>query len=173
MIGSRTLMILVTLLLIGSSALLMILGNTLAGLVAALAVVAASLFCRNSSSRAAWVGSLGAIGIFLAGTPLTGAAPEGILISAVMALYFVCFVQLLKVSPLQAASPNGPYTLAFYGTLLLAYLLLQNRLFPFPFVLAIFLASVFILMSLALGKWAGGAGWPRLVNLKTHRFRTG
>lgn len=150
MIASRAPLILATLLLLGAGALLLILGNSLAILVALMAVLSASFFCKSASSTSAWICSLGAIGIFLAGTPLTGAAPEGILVSAVMALYFVCFVQLLKVAPLHAASPNGPYTLTFYGTLLLAYLLLQNRLFPFPFVVAIFLASVFILLSLAL-----------------------
>ncbi|NCF91332.1 MAG: hypothetical protein GWQ05_10290 [Verrucomicrobiaceae bacterium] len=150
MIGSRTPLVLVTLLLFGSGALLLLLGNALAILVAFVAVLASSLFCGGTSSRSAWVCSLGAIGIFLAGTPLAGAAPEGILISAVMALYFVCFVQQLKVTPPDATSPTGPYTLTFYGTLLLAYLLLQNRLFHFPFVLAIFLASILILLSLAL-----------------------
>ena len=150
MIGPRTPLILATLLLFGSGALLLILGNSLAILVALVAVLAASLVRGGAGSKSAWIGSLGAIGIFLAGSPLTGSPNEGILISAVMALYYVCFVQLLKVSPLHTASPTGPYTLTFYGTLLLAYLLLQHRLFPFPFVVAIFLASVFILLSLAL-----------------------
>ena len=123
MIGSRTPLVLVTLLLFGSGALLLLLGNALAILVAFVALLASSLFCGGTSSRSAWVCSLGAIGIFLAGTPLAGAAPEGILISAVMALYFVCFVQQLKVAPLDATSPTGPYTLTFYGTLLIPTIL--------------------------------------------------
>ena len=151
MATSRIPPILALLLLFGSGALLFVIGTPIPLLIAAAGVFIAYLTAGQRRLSSAWIGSIGAIAIFLSGTPLTGGPPDALLISAVMAMYFIGAIQLLKPMPLSSAgTTSGPYTLMFYGSLLIAYLLLSNRLFPFPFVIGIFLATLFILVSLTL-----------------------
>lgn len=150
MSASRLSLALTALLLLGSGGLLLLLGNMIPILVAVVLLLLSLMFRRLGGAASAWLSTIGGIGIFLAGTPLTGSPPEGLLISAVMALYFICWVQLLKGGTMSVFAPTGPFTLMFYGSILLVYLLLRSSLFPLPQVITIVMASAFILVSLAL-----------------------
>ena len=138
------------LLLLGAGLLMLTLGTSLPLLCALAGTLAAAMLSRRPGGGLIWLSIIGGIAIFVSGTPLMGSPPRGLLLSAVMALYFLCWVQQLTASPLSQFSLANPFTLAFYGTLALAYLLLAARIFPLPHAVGVFLAAVFILASLAL-----------------------
>jgi hypothetical protein len=142
--------LLTTALILGAGLLMLLLGSALPLLVSGVGLLIAGLLGGKTGNISAWISTFGSIAIFLAGTPLAGSPPEGLLITAVMAVYFICWVQQMKNTPLSPLVPTGPITLAFYGTLLLAYLLLKGQPFLLPFVVTIFIATLFILINLAL-----------------------
>ncbi len=149
--ASRLPIALITLLLLGAGMLMLSLGNVYPLLVAVAGILLGALLGqRPGSGASAWISTAGALAIFLAGTPITGSPPEGLLISAVMAIYFICWIQQNKPPTQSPFAPTGPLTLSFYASLFLAFLLLRSRLFPFPYLVGTLAATLIILLSLAL-----------------------
>ena len=147
-----------SLLLLGAGLLGVTIGNHLPLLVSLVGVLAGGGLIAARPRRVILVGSLFGILIFLAGTPLMGAPSASLLVSAVAAIYYIGWAHQLACSrdgtrsliETNTTTPQTVFTIAFYATLLLVYLLLRQQVFPFPRLIAISIAVVFLLLSLSL-----------------------
>ena len=147
-----------SLLLFGACLLGVALGNHFPLLSSLVSLLAGGSLIAARPRRVMWVGSLFGILIFLSGTPLTGAPSACLLISAVAAIYYIGWAHLIAGSRDSTRSfaenntvtPQSLFTIAFYATLLLVFLLLKHDLFPFPRLIGIAIAVIFLLLSLSL-----------------------
>lgn len=151
-LSSRLSTYLAAVLLLGAGLLMLRLGSFLPLLTAVASLLGVGLAGQRGprGRLAGWLSTIGALAIFVSGTPIAGSPTEGLLITAVMAIYFICWAQLVQLAPMSAFSPTSPFTLAFYASLFIAYILLSRQLFAFPHITSLALAVLFILTSLAL-----------------------
>lgn len=140
------------LLMILTGLLGLMINNVLALPLCATGIMAAQALGRRKNRWFTPVCVLFAVGIFLSGSPLTGGSVDGLLLSTALAGFFWAWVQTLPA----VAGANNPlsgdhaFTVAFYLSLVVGYLLLRQRMFELPALAAIFGGVIVILLGFAL-----------------------